>query len=177
MGVEVAEGSAEFLTSEGSRLEIVDGAGELGFSPPYSWWPLWCAMALAVCVLGVAIGWWLLPTVAVGQRGTRVEAIRSEAIARWTELLRDNLAAGVGAAVGAHAVRTARLMAARAVEEVRRRDLVLRAALVGPRVGLSLLGDGHEARQSSAASPGSARAAPPSADPARARGRDRVEPR
>ncbi len=22
--------------------EIADGAGELGFFPPYSWWPLWC---------------------------------------------------------------------------------------------------------------------------------------
>ena len=39
--------------------EIVDGAGELGFFPPYSWWPLWCAMALAVIVLGVVFGWWL----------------------------------------------------------------------------------------------------------------------
>ena len=24
--------------------EIADGAGELGFFPPYSWWPLWCAL-------------------------------------------------------------------------------------------------------------------------------------
>jgi len=39
--------------------EIADGAGELGFFPPYSWWPLWCGLALAVCVLGVVIGWWL----------------------------------------------------------------------------------------------------------------------
>ena len=40
--------------------EIADGAGELGFFPPYSWWPLWCALTLAVCVLGVALGqWWL----------------------------------------------------------------------------------------------------------------------
>jgi hypothetical protein len=39
--------------------EIADGAGELGFFPPYSWWPLWCALALAVAVLGVVIGWWL----------------------------------------------------------------------------------------------------------------------
>ena len=22
--------------------EIADGAGELGFFPPYSWWPMWC---------------------------------------------------------------------------------------------------------------------------------------
>ncbi len=34
------------------EAEVVDGAGELGFFPPYSWWPLWCAAALAVCVLG-----------------------------------------------------------------------------------------------------------------------------
>lgn len=40
--------------------EIADGAGELGFFPPYSWWPLWCGMTLAVVVLGVVIGWWLL---------------------------------------------------------------------------------------------------------------------
>jgi hypothetical protein len=39
--------------------EIADGAGELGFFPPYSWWPLFCAAALAVVVLGVVIGWWL----------------------------------------------------------------------------------------------------------------------
>jgi hypothetical protein len=42
-----------------SSAEVVDGAGELGFFPPYSWWPLWCALALAVCVLGVVFGWWL----------------------------------------------------------------------------------------------------------------------
>jgi len=40
--------------------EIADGAGELGFFPPYSWWPLWCALCLAVCVYGIAIhAWWL----------------------------------------------------------------------------------------------------------------------
>ncbi|MCW2857185.1 MAG: cytochrome c oxidase subunit 4 [Marmoricola sp.] len=40
--------------------EIADGAGELGFFPPYSWWPMWCAMTLATIVLGVVIGWWLV---------------------------------------------------------------------------------------------------------------------
>jgi hypothetical protein len=40
--------------------EIADGAGELGFFPPYSWWPLWCGATLAVMVYGIAIGaWWL----------------------------------------------------------------------------------------------------------------------
>ena len=41
--------------------EIADGAGELGFFPPYSWWPLWCALALGVIVYGTAMGaWWLV---------------------------------------------------------------------------------------------------------------------
>jgi hypothetical protein len=40
--------------------EIADGAGELGFFPPYSWWPLWCGATLGLCVFGVAMGaWWL----------------------------------------------------------------------------------------------------------------------
>ncbi len=41
--------------------EIADGAGELGFFPPYSWWPLWCALALSVMVYGLALlAWWLV---------------------------------------------------------------------------------------------------------------------
>ena len=41
--------------------EIADGAGEMGFFPPYSWWPLWCGASLAVIVYGTALGaWWLL---------------------------------------------------------------------------------------------------------------------
>ena len=43
------------------EAEIVDGAGELGFFPPYSWWPLWCASSLALSVFGVAMAaWWLV---------------------------------------------------------------------------------------------------------------------
>ena len=41
--------------------EIADGAGELGFFPPYSWWPLWCSMTLATVVFGAAYGaWWMV---------------------------------------------------------------------------------------------------------------------
>ena len=41
--------------------EIADGAGELGFFPPYSWWPLWCALALSTVVFATAMSaWWLL---------------------------------------------------------------------------------------------------------------------
>ncbi len=41
--------------------EIADGAGELGFFPPYSWWPLWCGLSLATMVFGTAhAAWWLV---------------------------------------------------------------------------------------------------------------------
>ena len=39
--------------------EVAEGAGEQGFFPPYSWWPLYTALALATMVVGVAFGWWL----------------------------------------------------------------------------------------------------------------------
>ncbi len=41
--------------------EIADGAGELGFFPPYSWWPFWCACTLGIIVLATAVtAWWLM---------------------------------------------------------------------------------------------------------------------
>ncbi|WP_312008127.1 cytochrome c oxidase subunit 4 [Nocardioides alcanivorans] len=41
--------------------EIADGAGELGFFPPYSWWPLWVALTFALCTFAVALAlWWLV---------------------------------------------------------------------------------------------------------------------
>ena len=46
--------------------EIADGAGELGFFPPYSWWPLWCALTLGVMVYGVAMGAWFLFIIGAG---------------------------------------------------------------------------------------------------------------
>ena len=39
--------------------EIEQGAGELGFFPPYSWWPLPVAAGAAMVFLGLAVGWWL----------------------------------------------------------------------------------------------------------------------
>ncbi len=39
--------------------DIIDGAGELGFFPPYSWWPLYCSLAFTAIVLGLVFGWWL----------------------------------------------------------------------------------------------------------------------
>ena len=46
--------------------EIADGAGELGFFPPYSWWPLWCGLALSVIVLGTAMAAWWLVVIGIG---------------------------------------------------------------------------------------------------------------
>ncbi len=46
--------------------EIADGAGELGFFPPYSWWPLWCALTLATAVFGIAMAAWWLFIIAAG---------------------------------------------------------------------------------------------------------------
>ncbi|MCL2543218.1 MAG: cytochrome c oxidase subunit 4 [Nocardioidaceae bacterium] len=41
--------------------EIAEGAGELGFFPPYSWWPMWCGLCLGVIVFAVAMtAWWLM---------------------------------------------------------------------------------------------------------------------
>lgn len=39
--------------------EIVEGAGEVGFFPPQSIWPLFCALSLAFVMLGIVVGWWL----------------------------------------------------------------------------------------------------------------------
>ena len=38
--------------------DISDGAGELGFFPPYSWWPMPIAAAATVVFLGGAFGYW-----------------------------------------------------------------------------------------------------------------------
>jgi len=40
--------------------EIADGAGELGFYSPHSWWPLPVAFFAATTFLGIIIGWWLV---------------------------------------------------------------------------------------------------------------------
>ena len=44
---------------DSKTAEIVDGAGELGFYSPHSWWPLAVAGSAAISFLGVAVGWWL----------------------------------------------------------------------------------------------------------------------
>ena len=40
--------------------EIAEGAGELGFFPPQSKWPLFVALTFVPVVLGPVFGWWML---------------------------------------------------------------------------------------------------------------------
>lgn len=40
--------------------EIAEGAGELGFFPPRSIWPLACGGVMVLVALGPVFGWWLL---------------------------------------------------------------------------------------------------------------------
>ncbi len=39
--------------------EIAEGAGELGFFPPQSKWPLFAALTFTLVILGPVFGWWL----------------------------------------------------------------------------------------------------------------------
>jgi Cytochrome c oxidase subunit IV len=39
--------------------EIADGAGELGFYSPHSWWPLAVGFSAALGFTGIVFGWWL----------------------------------------------------------------------------------------------------------------------
>lgn len=47
------------LPEDNLTAEISDGAGELGFYSPHSWWPLPVAASACVFALGLIIGWWL----------------------------------------------------------------------------------------------------------------------
>ena len=47
------------LPEDNLTAEIADGAGELGFYSPHSWWPLPVALSACALGLGLVIGWWL----------------------------------------------------------------------------------------------------------------------
>ena len=47
------------LPEDSLTAEIADGAGELGFYSPHSWWPLPVALSACTMGLGLIIGWWL----------------------------------------------------------------------------------------------------------------------
>lgn len=50
---------ANVLPEDNEVGEIADGAGELGFYSPHSWWPLPVAIFACLSGLGLIIGWWL----------------------------------------------------------------------------------------------------------------------
>lgn len=47
------------LPEDRLEAEIAEGAGEIGFFPPYSWWPLAIGFTSTLTGLGLIIGWWL----------------------------------------------------------------------------------------------------------------------
>ena len=53
------------LPEDNLTAEIADGAGELGFFSPHSWWPLPVAASATAVGLGLVIGWWMT-LIAVG---------------------------------------------------------------------------------------------------------------
>ncbi|MEI8066294.1 MAG: cytochrome c oxidase subunit 4 [Actinomycetes bacterium] len=54
-----AKRSGGILPEDNAAGEIADGAGELGFYSPHSWWPLPIALSFVGAGLGLLIGWWL----------------------------------------------------------------------------------------------------------------------
>jgi hypothetical protein len=53
------------LPEDNLDAEISDGAGELGFFSPHSWWPLPVALSATAAGVGLIVGWWLT-LIAVG---------------------------------------------------------------------------------------------------------------
>jgi hypothetical protein len=47
------------LPEDNVQAEISDGAGELGFYSPHSWWPLPVSLSMCIAGMGLLIGWWL----------------------------------------------------------------------------------------------------------------------
>ena len=47
------------LPEDNLQGEIADGAGDLGFYSPHSWWPLPVGLSACALSLSLVIGWWL----------------------------------------------------------------------------------------------------------------------
>lgn len=64
---------AGLLPEDNLNGEISDGAGEVGFYSPWSWWPFVIGLSSAVAFASLAVGWWLtfvaLPFAIVGLVG------------------------------------------------------------------------------------------------------------
>ena len=55
----------QILPEDNLTALISDGAGDLGFYSPHSWWPLPVALSMCALTLSLIIGWWLV-LIAVG---------------------------------------------------------------------------------------------------------------
>lgn len=53
------------LPEDNPQALISDGAGELGFYSPHSWWPLPVGLSATAAGVGLVVGWWLT-LIAVG---------------------------------------------------------------------------------------------------------------
>jgi len=49
----------QVLPEDNVTAMISDGAGDLGFYSPHSWWPLPVALSMCALTLSLIIGWWL----------------------------------------------------------------------------------------------------------------------
>ena len=49
----------QILPEDNVTALISDGAGDLGFYSPHSWWPLPVALSMCALTLSLVIGWWL----------------------------------------------------------------------------------------------------------------------
>ena len=49
----------KILPEDNVTAEISDGAGELGFYSPHSWWPLPVGFFAVLSGVGLIVGWWL----------------------------------------------------------------------------------------------------------------------
>lgn len=50
---------AKELYEDNADADVEEGAGEIGFYPPHSWWPLALGLSGAVAFIGIPVGWWL----------------------------------------------------------------------------------------------------------------------
>jgi hypothetical protein len=49
----------KILPEDNVTAQISDGAGDLGFYSPHSWWPLPVGLSACALSLSLVIGWWL----------------------------------------------------------------------------------------------------------------------
>jgi hypothetical protein len=49
----------QILPEDNMTALISDGAGDLGFYSPHSWWPLPVGLSMCAMTLSLVIGWWL----------------------------------------------------------------------------------------------------------------------